>query len=234
MIDTILFDLGNTLVRYYQGHEFSAVLERSLGAARGSLRDAGYAAEPFDVIRERAAAENHEAADDRTRPLEGRLARIFSIDPLDAALLENTARQFMAPIFEMGVVYEDTFPALAGLRGQGYRIGIVSNSPWGCPASLLHDELRRLGLTGLYEVAIFCVEIGWRKPSSHIFRHALERMGAEAGKTLFVGDDTEWDVSGPKRVGMHAVLIDRAGRPRDAGVRVIGSLGETLDLAGLL
>jgi len=98
----------------------------------------------------------------------------------------------------------------------------------------LHDELQRHRLTGLFEVAVFCVEVGWRKPSPHIFRHALERMGAEAGKTLFVGDDVEWDVSGPTRVGMQAALIDRAGRPRDAGLRVIGSLGEIVDSAGLL
>jgi len=86
VIDTILFDLGNTLVRYYKGHEFPAVLERSLGAARDSLQVAGYATSSLDVIGERAAAENHEAADDRTRPLEGRLARIFSLDPLDTGV----------------------------------------------------------------------------------------------------------------------------------------------------
>jgi putative hydrolase of the HAD superfamily len=226
LIDTILFDLGNTLVRYYGPHEFAAVLERSLGAARDSLRDGGYAAESFDVIRERAAAENYETPDDRTRSLEGRLARIFSIDAADQDLLARTARDFMAPIFEMGTIYADTLPALESLRRQGYKIGIVSNSPWGCPAELLHAELERHRLTGLVDAAIFCVEIGWRKPAPQIFHHALERMGAEAGRTLFVGDDRRWDVEGPQRIGMRAALLDRKGRVIDAGVPSIRSLDE--------
>jgi hypothetical protein len=37
MIDTVLFDLGNTLVRYYGRREFPAVLERSLAAVSDSL-----------------------------------------------------------------------------------------------------------------------------------------------------------------------------------------------------
>lgn len=226
MIDTILFDLGNTLVRYYGPHEFAAVLERSLVAARDSLRDAGYVPEPYDVIRERAAAENYEAPDNRTRSLEGRLARIFSIDAVHEDLLANTARHFMAPIFGMGAVYADTLPALESLRGKGFKIGIVSNSPWGCPAGLLHAELERRRLTALVDAAIFCVEIGWRKPAPQIFQHALERMGAEAGRTLFVGDDRRWDVEGPQRIGMRAVLLDRDGRSSDAGVPSIRSLDE--------
>ena len=220
MIDTVLFDLGNTLVRYYGKREFPAVLERSLTAVRDSL------GKSLDGIRERAAAEDHESADCRTRPLEGRLARIFSIDPLDKDLLERAARHFMAPIFEMAVVYEDTLPVLETLRSRGLKIGLVSNSPWGCPASLLQEELRRHRLTGFLNAAVFCVDIGWRKPAEPIFRYALEQVGADVERTLFVGDDAEWDVAGPQRIGMRAILLDRAGRSTRTGMTAIRSLDE--------
>jgi FMN phosphatase YigB (HAD superfamily) len=226
MIDTVLFDLGNTLVRYYGRREFPAVLERSLAAVRDSLGKGGLSVESLDVIRERAAAEDYETTDGRTRPLEGRIARIFSIDLLDQALIDHATRQFMAPIFELAVVYDDTFPVLEDLRGCGLKIGLVSNSPWGCPASLLHDELQRHKLAEFFDAAIFCVETGWRKPAEPIFRHALERLGADAGRTLFVGDDAEWDVAGPQRIGMRAALLDRAGRRGSSSAPVIRSLDE--------
>jgi len=132
----------------------------------------------------------------------------------------------MTPIFEMVVVYDDTVPALESLRGRGLKIGLVSNSPWGCPAGLLHEELERHRLAEFFDAAIFCVETGWTKPAEPIFRYALERLGADAERTLFVGDDAEWDVAGPQRIGMQAVLLDRNGRRNGEGLPVIRSLEE--------
>jgi putative hydrolase of the HAD superfamily len=226
MIDTILFDLGNTLVRYFESYEFPAILQKSLSAVSKSLLETAHPAEPADVIRQRAAAEDHEAADYRTRPLEGRLARIFSIEPADRALLETLARTFLTPIFELAAMYDDTPPLLKALRKRGLRLGIVSNTPWGSPASLWQEELQRLGLAKWIDAAVFCRDVEFRKPAPPIFRYALERLQTTARNALFIGDNPLWDVEGPRCIGMRSLLVDRTGRLKGIDTPRVRSLTE--------
>ena len=68
------------------------------------------------------------------------------------------------------------------------------------------------------------------KAAPQIFHHALERMGASAENVLFTGDDPQWDVAGPKRIGMQAALLDRAGRSTHTGITKIRSLAEVQGL----
>src|ERR1700691_2214694 len=55
------------------------------------------------------------------------------------------------------------------------------------------QELQRRGLLDLVDEAIFCVDVGWRKPAPQIFEHALTRLGVAARRAVFVGDDVRWD-----------------------------------------
>jgi putative hydrolase of the HAD superfamily len=52
--------------------------------------------------------------------------------------------------------------------------------------------------------------VGWRKPRPDIFRTALIAIGADAARTLFVGDRPEIDVEGAHRVGMDAAWVNPA------------------------
>ncbi len=53
------------------------------------------------------------------------------------------------------------------------------------------------------DVALFSSEVGRRKPDPAIFERALERLGVEPGRTLFVGDTLATDVAGAAALGMH-------------------------------
>ena len=44
-----------------------------------------------------------------------------------------------------------------------------------------------------------------------LFALALERLGAETGRCLFVGDHPRWDLAGACAAGMEAILVQRAG-----------------------
>jgi putative hydrolase of the HAD superfamily len=72
---------------------------------------------------------------------------------------------------------------------------------------------------------VFCRDTGWRKPAPPVFELVLDRLGVAAGDCLFVGDDPRWDIVGPERLGMPAVLIDRTGATEGA----MQSLHEVLD-----
>lgn len=207
MKKAILFDLGNTLARYYELKEFPGILERGIIEVENYLRPLGLEI-AGDELRRRVAAENHEASDHSVRPLEERLARIFGERWSREIVMEMCGR-FMRPIFALSSLYDDVLPALGDLRSRGYRIAIISNTPWGSPANLWHEEIERLGLSDRIDAAIFCRDAGWRKPATQVFRHALDILSLTPADCIFVGDDPRWDIIGPQSIGMEAILIDR-------------------------
>jgi putative hydrolase of the HAD superfamily len=226
----VLFDLGQTLADYFGRAEFQAILAEAIGAVSDYLRQEGLLRLPAEAIWSSVLDENHEAEDHRVRPLEERLRRIYRLEPGECAdHMSTMCRRFLAPVFRRGRLYEDALPTLSELRSGGLRTGIVSNSPWGSPASLWREEVGRLGLTPHVDVLVFCGEAGWRKPAQPIFDLALARLGARAEECLFVGDDPRWDLPGPRAMGMEAVLIDRKGTQQATGERPIRNLGELLE-----
>jgi putative hydrolase of the HAD superfamily len=223
----VLFDLGNTLVRYFGRAEFPAVLEQAILEVRTYLQGRGFPTIPAEALWQGVSEENYEAKDHRVRPLEGRLGRIFQLDPGQAGdVAEGMCRRFSGPIFARGQRYPDALPVLQSLRSEGLRTAIVSNTPWGSPGALWREELDRLGLRAWVDATVFCTDVGWRKPARAIFECALERLQVESQDCLFVGDDPRWDLAGPRALGMEAILIDRHGTFPDAAGEAIHTFGE--------
>ena len=231
-VSAVLFDLGNTLVAYYERGEFPPILERCIDSVDDFLASRGPLFLSDDLIRERTADEDREAHDFSVRPLEGRLARIFDLDEQrDSALLAGACREFLKPIFALGRVYDDAIPCLAELREMGLRTAVVSNTPWGSPAEPWVEELERLGLTAVLNDAVFCRDCGFRKPYPAVFELALERLGVHADACLFIGDDPRWDVAGAEAAGIEPFVIARSAAVR-TGPHVFRSLRELLDILG--
>lgn len=208
---TVLFDLGNTLVRYYELADFPGILQSAITGTRSYLQQHQQLDNSEEELAQRVAAENHEAPNYEVRPLEQRLCRIFGIDSDNSEIIDGACRAFMRPIFDLAWIYPDVLPVLDELRSTGCRVGIVSNSPWGSPASLWREEAARLGLSNRVDEVIFCRDAGWRKPASQIFDHAMQRLGTQPEQCVFIGDDPRWDVAGPENIGMRPILIDRMG-----------------------
>jgi putative hydrolase of the HAD superfamily len=96
-----------------------------------------------------------------------------------------------------------THPLLESLREAGLRLGLVSNAF--DPGWLLHRDLEQMGIAQRVEFSVFSSEFGLRKPHPAIFERALEALGAEPGRALFVGDRLYEDVRGAAEVGMTTV-----------------------------
>ena len=231
MIRGVLFDLGNTLVRYWLRMAWPGMLETALAGPSAWLAEQrGISIDPAELA-QRVQAENYESPDYRVRPLAGRLARIYGLAE-DALELDELCRLFCRPLLAEGQVYPDTIPTLADLHRLGYRLGVVSNLPWGCPSRPWREELQRLGLAEWLEAIVFCTDVGWRKPAPQPFQAALARLGLAAAECLFVGDDPRWDLAGPQALGMPAVVLDRESTLiLPGGIKVIHSLDE---LGGVL
>ncbi len=230
--DAVIFDLGNTLVRYYTRDDWPGVLQRAIAECgdyiHGLGRQFDEAELPDRVTIERGEQENH-----RVMPLINRLRRIFQFErgELSSAEENELTRIFLQDTFELAELYAESIPVLQSLRDAGCKTAILSNSPWGSPPQLWRQELARHGLADLVDAAAFCTEVGYRKPAPQAFEHILAKLNMSAEQCLFVGDDPLWDVVGPHAAGMRAAWINRDGQPLDGQAKpdlVITTLTELL------
>jgi putative hydrolase of the HAD superfamily len=227
----ILFDLGGTLVHYCDRREFPTILEQGINNVRDYLYLNGMLQISQEDICRRVWLEDYENEDYRVRPLEQRLIRIFRLqkEVCSDELLETICGCFMTPFFKLAQLYDDTIPVLHQLNSEGYRVAIVSNSLWGCPAHLWREEIARQGLNKLINTTVFCRDVGWCKPAHQIYGCALAEIGARAEDCLFIGDDPRWNFYGPKAVGIDAVLLDRSGEMQEVTEERIENLYQIFD-----
>jgi putative hydrolase of the HAD superfamily len=205
MTRAVLFDLGNTLVRYYRRDAFLPILRECLRGAAAAMQAK---AADLDSLFEKALELNHEADDFSVRRLEDRLRKLFPSCPAtDEIAMRHLCHAFMAPIFSCARVEDDALDVLDALRVRGLRTAIVSNTPWGSSAELWLEELHRHALLERLDAVTFCVEVGWRKPHSAPFLCTLKKLAVEPFDAVFVGDDPNWDVEGALRAGIRPILV---------------------------
>jgi putative hydrolase of the HAD superfamily len=100
-----------------------------------------------------------------------------------------------------------------------YRLSVISNAN-----GTVREKLRRVGLLGYFETVLDSHEEGIEKPDPRIFRAALDRTGARADRSLYIGDMYHIDVAGARAAGLDVVLIDPLDLYRDKPVRRIRGL----------
>lgn len=227
-IKAVLFDLGNTLVRYYQREEFPGILRQCLYSAADATGQPASGPE-HDELFQKARRLNPEAKDFKVRHLADRIEELFPTCTDDPARLDRVLRAFMTPIFATARRDPAAHSCLDELRRRGIKLAIVSNTPWGSPADLWRDELRRHALLDRVDAAVFCVEAGWRKPHAAPFEQALGLLGVAANEAAFVGDEPVWDVEGAQAVGLRPILLSDEPSPT-AECTIVSSLAEVLEL----
>lgn len=140
------------------------------------------------------------------------------LDELEIADHDGLTRTLHAEFTRMEnyALFDDVRPAIASLEAAGLVLGIVSNfEAWLEEWFGVHD------LVETFPVRVISGIEGIEKPDERIYRLALERAGVEAGESVYVGDNPEFDVDPPTALGMFAVLVDRRGRfPDHPGSRI--------------
>lgn len=236
-VRAVLFDLGGTLADYYDRAEWPEVLTACIGAATAWVSGRGGAVAEANV-RARLEEEQQEESrrlkgrDWRVYPMEDRLVRAFlpPETPVEAGLGAALCRAFLGPVFARGRLLPGALETVDMLRARGFKLGIVSNMPWGAPQEPWEEEVRRLGLLGRIPAFVTCRDAGWRKPDGRVFALAAARVGVPPEACLFVGDEPVWDYEGAAAAGMTPVLLDRAGTHAAKGLRTITALAEVSGL----
>lgn len=229
-IRAALFDLGNTLVSYYQPTEFLPILRRSLDACQLTLGQHGpLSHDARTSLLHQALELNQERADLAVWPLEERLRKLFGDHAPEAAMTERLAKAFLGPILATARINSEALPLLAALKQRRVKTAIVSNTPWGSSADTWRAELERHKLLDAVDAVVFCMDVGWRKPHPMPFRRALELLGVAAENAVFVGDDPIWDVQGADGAGLRTILLtERRTAPESTAATVAASLPDVL------
>jgi putative hydrolase of the HAD superfamily len=204
VLEAVLFDWGDTLM------EFAWDMELIAAGQRAGLRAIG-----ADEL----------AEDDAFVDPEARFAAITAL--FEGTLDEIDYPRFVQNVLEdAGVVVDedqldrfveaehaaweparalagDTHALLEALRDRGLKLGLVSNAF--DPGWLLHRDLEQFGVAERLDFAVFSSEVGKRKPHPAIFERALDELGVEPRRALFVGDRLYEDVRGSGELGMTTV-----------------------------
>ena len=103
--------------------------------------------------------------------------------------------------------------------GRTYRTAILTNdaTDW-----LGAGWRGRWWLRDAFEVMVDAAEEGLRKPAPDIYRRVLDRLGVEAGRSVFV-DDLSVNCEGAEAVGMRGFWFD-VTQPIDSTLRLLGLL----------
>lgn len=115
----------------------------------------------------------------------------------------------------------DVPETLAALKASGYRLGVLTNR-----AQPVTDELTQLELLEYFDLILAAGEVASWKPDPLIFQHALQRLSAQPGAALYVGDNYYADILGAQRAGLRPILLDPDGIFPEADCPVIHALGE--------
>jgi putative hydrolase of the HAD superfamily len=121
--------------------------------------------------------------------------------------------------------------AVRQLSAAGYQLAVVSNSSGTIARQLETSEICSVSPGQLTRVGavIDSRVVGIEKPDPRIFRPAIEALGVDPARSLYVGDTVRFDVTGARAAGLHPVHLDPFGFC--AGT---GDHGHIADLAELI
>lgn len=150
---------------------------------------------------------------------------------LSTDLATRLADRFTAYREEEMFVFPGAHDAIDALKAHGVKLALVTNGAAGPQRA----KVERFALTHRFDHIQIEGEHGFGKPDERAYLHAMEVLGVTAPETWMVGDNLEWEVEAPQRLGIYAIWIDVHGEglPSDSTVRpdrVIRSLTELLPL----
>ena len=126
-------------------------------------------------------------------------------------------------------MFPGSHETLDRLKELGVKLALVTNGA-GPPQ---RKKVVRFALEHRFDHIQIEGEHGFGKPEEQAYRHAMAALGVRADETWMVGDNLEWEVVAPQRLGIYAIWYDGygVGLPPDSPIRpdrIIRRLSELL------
>jgi putative hydrolase of the HAD superfamily len=104
-------------------------------------------------------------------------------------------------------MFPDAHQTLDRLKELGVKLALITNGA-GEPQ---RAKVVRFALEHRFDHIQIEGEHGFGKPEERAYTHAMEVLGVGPHETWMVGDNLEWEVVGPQRLGIHAIWHDGYG-----------------------
>jgi putative hydrolase of the HAD superfamily len=146
---------------------------------------------------------------------------------LPADLAIRLGDRFTSYREEQMFVFPGAHEAIDELKARGVKLALVTNGA----ADTQRAKVERFALTHRFDHIQIEGEHGFGKPEDKAYLHAMEALGVGPADTWMVGDNLEWEIEAPQRLGIYAVWIDvhGDGLPEGSTIkpdRIIHSLTE--------
>jgi putative hydrolase of the HAD superfamily len=146
---------------------------------------------------------------------------------LSDALANRIADRFTAYREGEMFVFPGAHEAIDELKALGVRLALVTNGA----ADTQRAKVERFALAHRFDHVQIEGEHGFGKPDERAYLHAMDALGVTARQTWMIGDNLEWEVEAPQRLGIYAIWMDvhGDGLPEGSTVkpdRIIRSLSE--------
>ncbi len=135
--------------------------------------------------------------------------------------LNTLPEQLLSLFAEKIKVFPDVPEALENLRKKGYRLIVVTNAR----REFVDLELNQTRIHACFE-RIFSSPSDFRltKNGTTVFERVCATLSVCPANVVHVGDDPDFDVAVPRKLGITSYLLDRAGRK--TGSYVVSNLEE--------
>jgi putative hydrolase of the HAD superfamily len=150
----------------------------------------------------------------------------------DTGLAHEIAETYRDLREERSALFPGAAHALGRLRAEGVRLGMMTN---GAAAPQL-AKIQRFGLARYFDHIVIEGEFGAGKPDRRVFQTLLSALDVTPQDAWAVGDNLEFDVLAPMKLGLHGIWVDVRsagldGRP-DRPHRVVGAFTEIVESPG--
>lgn len=149
---------------------------------------------------------------------------------LTPAFAQTFGERFHAYREEQAKFFPGALETIQELRSLGIRLALVTNGA----AEPQRAKVERFALAPLFDHVQIEGEAGFGKPEERAYLHAMQALGVGPSDTWMVGDNLEWEVAAPQRLGIYAIWHDHLGEGLPPGSqvtpdRIIRSIAELLE-----
>lgn len=193
MIDTVLFDLDETLLDR-AGSLQDFVKWQANGMLRNSIQDVEEFCNRFIELDSNGAVWKDQVYT--------QLVEEFNITDWSVSELLTSYELCFSGFCRF---IPNALSAIESLHDKGYKLGLVSNGK----TPFQERNFNALGVSHLFGSVVVSEAVGFRKPEPEIFMLACKALDTAPENVVFVGDNPVADIEGANSSGMYTVYIPR-------------------------